>query len=152
MGLRLTYQEGKRTAGILFSSTSSRRAFSWLLQYSLAHAELVLCKTRTEPVGDSSQQEGRCWGDARPGDNRTAPDPERYPAGGVSAAGAPTGLPTSTRPSSAPSDVPGSSMAQGQGYCGLSQADWTCTLALYFQLRTRVKLADSLLYLGFLIC
>lgn len=47
-----------RTVGILFSSTSSRRAFSWLLQYSSYTQNLSFCKTRTEPVADRSWQEG----------------------------------------------------------------------------------------------
>lgn len=35
-----------RTAGTLLSSTNSRRAFSWLLQYSSYTQNLSFCKTR----------------------------------------------------------------------------------------------------------
>lgn len=45
-----------RTVGILFSSTSSRRAFSWLLQYSSYTQNLSFCKMRTET---ESGQAGR---------------------------------------------------------------------------------------------
>lgn len=48
-----------RTVGILLSSTSNRRAFSWLLQYSSYTQNLSFCKTRTEPVGESPWQESR---------------------------------------------------------------------------------------------
>lgn len=37
-----------RTVGILLSSTSSRRAFSWLLQYSSYTQNLSFCKATTE--------------------------------------------------------------------------------------------------------
>lgn len=82
----------------MLSSTSSRRAFSWLLQYSSYTQNLSFCKTRTEPVGNSSQQEGRCSEMSGARDERTTPDPERYPAGGVSAEGAPTDLPPPLSP------------------------------------------------------
>lgn len=47
-----------RTVGILLSSTSSLRAFSWLLQYSSYTQNLSFCKTRIECMG-TAQQEGR---------------------------------------------------------------------------------------------
>lgn len=48
-----------RTVGILFSSTSNRRAFSWLLQYSSYTQNLSFCKTRTEPEFGHGSQAGR---------------------------------------------------------------------------------------------
>lgn len=106
----------------MFSSTSSRRAFSWLLQYSSYTQNLSFCKTRTEPVGDSSQQGGRCpetcWasGPAEPG-TKGRPQTLRHTRQvGFQLKGLPLTSHLHSRPSSAPSDLPGSSMAQGQGY------------------------------------
>ena len=108
----------------MFSSTSRRRAFSWLLQYSSYTQNLSFCKTRTEPVGDRSRQEGRhsemcgrLGQQAREERPTPHPDPETYPQGGISDEVAPTRyrpLSLHSCPSSAPSDLSGSSRAQGQ--------------------------------------